>query len=104
MVDELGFLDAAEPWTANVDNQSAIFSAHNDGVRRTRHINVKYAKVREAVADKMVSITHVPGGNSTSSEQLADVFTKNVNGPLWDKFSALVSGTAVLYKQPSAVT
>ena len=38
------------------------------------------------------------------SEQLADVFTKNVNGPLLDKFSALVSGSAVLYKQPSAVT
>ena len=104
MAHELGFADVSEPWTAHVDNQSAIFSAHNDGVRRTRHINVKYAKVRQAVADNMVKINHVPGGNSTDSEQIADLFTKNVNGPLWDKFSAIVSGTAVSYKQPDAVT
>ena len=94
---ELGFLDTCDPWQINVDNNSAIFSAHNDGVRRTRHINIKFAKVREAVSHGAIVIKHVPGGNAINSEQIADILTKNTNGPLWDKFSAMICGSSVEY-------
>ena len=97
MAAELGFTDTTTPWPTHVDNKSSIFAAHNDGVRRTRHINVKFAKVREAVSENMITIKHVPGGNSANSEQVADIFTKNCNGPIWDKFAHIISGSPVVF-------
>ena len=102
MAAELGFTDTTTPWPTHVDNKSSIFAAHNDGVRRTRHINVKFAKVREAVSENMITIKHVPGGNSANSEQVADIFTKNCNGPIWDKFARIISGSPVVFHDRDA--
>ena len=101
---ELGFRDGDQPWTVNVDNLSAINSAHNDGVRRTRHINIRFAKVRQCVEDKVIKLNHVNGGASLSSEQRADIFTKNCNGPLWDKFAGVVCGAPVAFRNNQGVT
>ena len=58
----------------NVDNQGAVFLAHNDGASmRTRHIDVRYHFVREYVENRVVKILFVRLEDSDS-----DVFTKNI--------------------------
>jgi hypothetical protein len=44
---------------------------------RTRHLAVRYAKLREIIADKHLVLTHVDTKRNTS-----DVFTKALDGPL----------------------
>ena len=38
--------------------------------KRSKHINVKYHKIRERVSNNEISIAHVP-----SKENIADIFT-----------------------------
>jgi hypothetical protein len=79
MAAELGFTDTTTPWPMHVDNKSSIFAAHNDGVRRTRHINVKFAKVREAVSENIITVKHVPGGNAYA-----------IMGSFWSRCSIMI--------------
>ena len=39
-----------------------------------------------------------------SSEQRADIFTKNCNCPLWDKFAGVVCGAPVAFRNNQGVT
>ena len=67
----------------HVDNQGAIYDAYNRTGRRTRAINIRFHRVRQAIASGTVVLRKVLGGNSKSSEQLADIFTKATNSPLF---------------------
>ena len=61
------------PIIINVDNQGAVFLAHNDGASiRTQHINVRYRFVREYMENRVVKIVFV-----RLEENNSDVFTKN---------------------------
>ena len=75
-----------------VDNRSAVLDAHNTTGRRTRHINLRFHRVRQSVRDKTVSISHVRGGVAIDSMQVADIHTKPTNTALFRKFSANVMG------------
>ena len=58
-----------------VDNQGAIFLASNPAQEhRSKHIDIKYHHIREAVNEGKVRLTFVP-----TNEQIADVLTKNLS-------------------------
>jgi len=60
------------PTTIHEDNTGAIQIANNPmTLGRTKHLNIKYHRVREAVDKKAVSITHI-----STDMQRADLFTK----------------------------
>merc|ERR1712013_120196 len=71
------------PITVHVDNVGAIFMATNHASSdRTKHVDVRYHFVREFIEDGVVKIKFV-----RSKENDADLFTKNVNGELYNKHS-----------------
>ena len=54
------------------DNQGAIAMSKNPTTHaRTKHIDIKFHCVREAVRDGTIALTYCPTGN-----MLADMFTK----------------------------
>ena len=54
------------------DNQSAIAIAHNPvSHARTKHIDIRYHYVREAIQDKVVVVKYCP-----TDKMMADVSTK----------------------------
>ena len=91
---KLGNSNAAT--TLYVDNRSAVLDAHNTTGRRTRHINLRFHRVRQSVREKTVKILHVRGGVSTDSMQVADVHTKPTNTALFRKFSANILGEVAI--------
>ena len=59
------------------DNNSCIKLAQNpQEFKRTRHIQVKYHFIRSLVKEGKVSVQYC-----NTKDQLADLFTKGVNGP-----------------------
>ena len=59
-----------------VDNQAAINLGNNPIYhQRSKHIDVKYHYIRHEIRDKNVKLIYVP-----SNENIADIFTKPVNG------------------------
>ena len=91
-LDELKLGDRTKATTLYVDNRSAVLDAHNTTGRRTRHINLRFHRVRQSVRDGSVRILHVRGGVATDSMQVADVHTKATNTALFRKFSANIMG------------
>ena len=75
-----------------VDNQSAIYDAHNATGRRTRAINLRFHRVRQSIAQQSVRLRKVRGGNSCESEQVADMFTKGLNRPLFQALRSRIMG------------
>ncbi len=68
------------PIIVRVDNVGAIFMAENVTTStRTRHVDVRYHFVREFVEDGFIKIIFV-----RTTENNADIFTKNVTGELYD--------------------
>ena len=62
----------AHPLSVNVDNQAAIFMANNSAdSSRTKHIDVRFHFVRDAVLREEIVLTYCPTDQNT-----ADVFTK----------------------------
>lgn len=49
-------------------------------VQRTRHIENKYQFIRDHYVDKKLELYHVP-----TDEQIADIFTKNLPRPKFEK-------------------
>ena len=66
------------------DNQSAIAVSKN-GVKgeRTKHIDIKYHFVTEAVENKIVKLQWI-----LTAEQQADIFTKALSSPVFLKLRA----------------
>ena len=62
----------AQPLTINCDNQGAIaLSKDNKFHARTKHIDIRYHFIREAIEDRKVSVIYVP-----TDDNPADIFTK----------------------------
>jgi hypothetical protein len=65
-----------------VDNQGAIALAKRDGWnRRTRHMNVRYQHVQQALRDGSIRMEYV-----ASEEQLADDLTKALKTELFERW------------------
>ena len=70
------------------DNSGAVELANVPKMRpRTKHINTKYHHFRQYIFDKIIEIVQVP-----TTEQLADLLTKNLGIELFFKFRKLVCG------------
>jgi len=77
------------PVIVRVDNVGAIFMAENlTTSQRTKHVDIRYHFVREFVEDGFIRIIFV-----RTTENTADIFTKNVSGPLHEKHSGEFIGT-----------
>ena len=69
------------PITVHVDNIGAIFMAENITTsNRTKHVDIRYHFIKEHVEDGIVKIQFVK-----SRENHADIFTKNLNGELFEQ-------------------
>ena len=67
---------ALTPTTICEDNQSTIKLSNNPlHTNRSKHIDIRYHKIQELVADKTINIKYVPG-----TEMTADIMTKSL-GP-----------------------
>ena len=64
------------------DNQGSIFMANNPITKsRNKHINVRYHAICDFMTQEKVSLFYMEG-----SENLADMFTKNLGQPKFAKF------------------
>ena len=72
------------------DNQAAIALTQSPcNHTRSKHIDTRFHYLRERVLAKDVKLTYIP-----SSENIADIFTKPLPRPLFEKFRAMfMSGT-----------
>ena len=68
------------PVKIHVDNVGAMFMANNAGTRRTKHIDTRFHLVREFIQDDILKIEFV-----RSNENVADIFTKNVDEKTYSK-------------------
>ena len=84
-----------EPTVLYVDNQGAIELAKDlRSCKRSRHIERRYLKVRELVADGEIVVKHDP-----SKENHADMFTKPLDFEEFNShFSALSGGGSVRHQ------
>ena len=72
------------PITVYVDNVGAIFMVENVTTsQRTKHVDIRYKYVREFVLSKFLKIEFV-----RTTENTADLFTKNVSGELYRKHAS----------------
>jgi hypothetical protein len=80
VIESLG-QSVSKPIMIYVDNVGAIFVAENhSATKHTRHIDARYHFVREYIADGQIQIVFVKSENNKS-----DIFTKNVQGEIYDK-------------------
>ena len=71
------------PIIVQVDNVRAIFMAENlTTSQRTKHVDICYHFVCEFIEDGFIRIIFV-----RTTENTADIFTKNASGPLHEKHS-----------------
>ena len=82
------------PLTINCDNQGAIalfkdnkFHAH------TKHIDIRYHFIREAVEDKKIQVTYIP-----MDDNVSDIFTKALAKNKFRHFIELL-GLCLIVKQ-----
>lgn len=74
------------PITVNVDNIGAIYLTKNATTgSRTKHVDTRYHFVREYVEEGTIKVEFV-----RSEDNHADIFTKNLNGALFEKHSEAV--------------
>jgi hypothetical protein len=74
------------PITLHCDNQGAIaLSKDNKFHARTKHIDIRYHFIREAVENNQVFMHYVP-----TDENVADIFTKPLAKPKFEKFVKLL--------------
>ena len=75
MLSEIGI--EQQTVTIHEDNESCIKLANTpQEFKRTRHIQVKYHFIRSLVKEGKIKLEFCP-----TKDQLADIFTKGVNGP-----------------------
>ena len=84
-----------EPMVLYVDNQGAVeLSKDSKSCKRSRHIERRYLKVRELVADGEVVVKHVP-----SKENHADMLTKPLDFEEFNlHFTALSGGGSIRHQ------
>jgi hypothetical protein len=73
-------IEYKKPINVYVDNIGAIFLAGNrNSSDRSKHIDMKYHFVRDLIDEGLIDVKFV-----CSPENLADLFTKNLNGELYE--------------------
>jgi hypothetical protein len=78
--------EPARAITINSDNQGAIALAKDNKFHaRTKHIDVRYHFIREAVEDGKVSVVYIP-----TDDNLADIFTKPLAKTKFRRFVELL--------------
>ena len=80
-----------EPTTMHEDNMAAKYLADGNAntSEATKYLQVRDMKMREMVEKGIVKIEHCP-----TWRMLADLFTKNLNHILFDRFANFVTGNA----------
>ena len=87
LLEELGD-DVTSAVTIYEDNAPAIFVAENTTVSgRTKHIDVHYHYIREQIIAGRLRVKHV-----STTEQVADIFTKALPQPSFRKFRSVLHG------------
>jgi hypothetical protein len=87
-------LKAKLPMLLKMDNKGAVDLANNWSVGgQTRHVNVQQCFLREFKETKIMDIHWIKG-----SENNADVFTKNLDGPAFKKCIKTLVGLDVYVK------
>ena len=75
-----------EPTTIWEDNQGAISTAKNPVFHnRTKHIQIRYHFVREAVADNIIDIRYC-----STRDMIADILTKGITRPQFEKLREMM--------------
>ncbi len=71
------------------DNQGAIALTKNSKTHsRTKHIDIKYHYIREAVGKKDIELVYCP-----TDQMLADILTKGLPRPKFDELRSLIGVT-----------
>ena len=75
-----------DPTLLRADNQGTIQLSNNNKFHtHTKHINVRYHFIREALENKLLEIKYVP-----TDKNIADIFTKPLSRPLVKKFREML--------------
>ncbi len=83
---ELGFRKRSIPVTLYADNQGSIALSNNPEFhRRTKHIDVRFHWIREAVSMKQLKIIYIP-----TAEMAADGLTKGLPAPGFLEFRRMI--------------
>jgi hypothetical protein len=81
-------LKVQKPMVLEIDNKGAVDLAHNWSIGgRTRHDSVRQNFLRELEEQEIVTVKWIP-----TSENSADLFTKNLPGPLFNKHVSVYCG------------
>ena len=71
-----------KPLRLNCNNQGAIALAKDNKFHsRTKHIDLQFHFIREAVEDNKLSVTYIP-----TEENMANIFTKALARPKFEGF------------------
>jgi hypothetical protein len=80
------------PMILEINNKGAVDTINSFSVGgRTRHINVRQCFLRELKEAKQLVVNWIP-----VSENSADVFTKNLDGPLFKRYAEQLLGEGAL--------
>lgn len=72
LIDELSLIDLMKPTVLLCDNQGAMALANNPSHHRSsKHIGIRFHYIREAVEQKIVTLTYI-----ATRLQTADIFTR----------------------------
>jgi hypothetical protein len=86
MLESIG-LKVEPPMILKMDNKGALILLTVSLSGHTRHINVKQCFLQELKGAKVLVVKWIPG-----SENEADIFTKNLDGPLFKCYAELLPG------------
>jgi hypothetical protein len=86
------------PLTVHCDNQGAIALAKDNKYHsRTKHIDLRYHFIREAVEDGKINMKYVP-----TADNIADIFTKPLPKPTFKKHVELLGLEEIKEDEPSS--
>jgi hypothetical protein len=81
-------LQVDKPMTLEIDNKGAVDLSNNwSAGGRTRHIDVRHHFMRELKEDGIMQLKWISTHDNSS-----DLFTKNLDGPKFDKFTTVYCG------------
>ena len=85
MLNDIGFKQT-KPTTLYEDNQGAIGLSENPKLNsRTKHIDIKFHYVRQAVDEKVVKVKYCP-----TNDMVADIFTKSLSKVKFEQLRTLL--------------
>ena len=85
---EVDWTEGWYPMVLEMDNRGAIDLINSCSVGgRKRHIDVKQCFLRELKEAKILVVKWIPG-----SVNEADIFTKNIDGPIFKRYADLLLG------------